>query len=181
MLQAELYIHAQPPTANLGAGPSASARAELGGNARNDEGMVFANNIARALLPVCRQVVVGQVVAGQTPVSRDYVAFENHQGGTWTSANVNPIEHQTRRRADGVGVCELDVRELQIPVVLSFADDHSQHLRHSVLYPLNASVAVWKAGACGKLGRSQQLIDSLWKLGAEQGVVVPEYGARAPP
>ena len=38
-------------------------------NAGNGEGMVFANNIVRALLSVCSQVAIGQVVAGQTLVS----------------------------------------------------------------------------------------------------------------
>ena len=45
-------------------------------NARNGEGMVFANNVVRALLPVCSQVAISQVVAGQTLVSRDCGAFE---------------------------------------------------------------------------------------------------------
>ena len=39
-------------------------------NARNVESMVFANNVARTLLPVCIQVAIGQVVAGQTLESR---------------------------------------------------------------------------------------------------------------
>ena len=55
----------------------------------------------------------------------------------------------------------LDVRELQIPVVLSFIDDHTLHLSHSVVHPLNASVTVWMVGACGKLAYSQQVVDSL--------------------
>ena len=129
--------------------------------ARSGEDMVFANNIARALLPVYRQVAVCQVVAGQTLVSHDSGAFENHQWETWKSAHVNLVGRQTRRRADRIGVCELDVRELQTPVVLSFVDDHSQHSGHSVVQPLNASVTVWMTGACVKIARCQQLIDSL--------------------
>ena len=54
-------------------------------NARNGEGMVFANNVVLALLSVCSQVAVGQVVTGQTLVSRDSGAFENRQGETWKS------------------------------------------------------------------------------------------------
>ena len=41
--------------------------------------MVFANNIVHALLSVCSQVAVGQVLAGQTMVSGDSGAFENRQ------------------------------------------------------------------------------------------------------
>ena len=54
-------------------------------NAGNGAGMVFANNIVRALLSVCSQVAIGQVVAGQTLLSRDSSAFENRQRETWKS------------------------------------------------------------------------------------------------
>ena len=80
-------------------------------NAGNGEGMVFANNIVRALLSVYSQVAVGQVFAGQTLVSRDSGAFENRQRETWKSTHVNLVGGQTRRRADRIVVCELDVRE----------------------------------------------------------------------
>ena len=88
-------------------------------NARNGEGMVFANNVVRALLPVCSQVAVGQVVTGQTLVSRDAGAFENREGDTWKSSHVNLVGRQTHRRGDRVVVRKLDVRKPQIPVVLS--------------------------------------------------------------
>ena len=122
---------------------------------------MFANEIVRVLLSVCSLVAVGQVVAGQTLVSQDSGAFESRQRETWKSTHVNFVGRQTRRRADRIVVCELDVMELQIPVVLSFIDDHSQHLKHSVVHPLNASVTVWMIGACGKLAHSQKLVDSL--------------------
>ena len=60
-------------------------------NAINGEGMVFANNIVRALLSVGSQVAIGQVVGGQTLVSRDSGAFENHQGETRKSTHVNLV------------------------------------------------------------------------------------------
>ena len=91
MLEAELYTHAQPPTANLGAGHSASARSKFWRSTGNGEGMVFANNIVPALLPVCSQVAMGQVVAGQTLVSRYSGAFENRQGETWKPTHVNLV------------------------------------------------------------------------------------------
>ena len=122
---------------------------------------MFANNIVRALQSVCSQVSVGQVVASQTLASRNFGVFENRQRETWESIHVNLIGRQTRRRTDRIVVCELDVTELQIPVVLSFVDDHSQHLSHSLVHPLNGSVTVWMIGACGKLTHSQKLVDSL--------------------
>ena len=104
---------------------------------------MFANNVVRALLlPVCGQVAIAQVVAGQTLVSRDSSAFQNRQGETWKSTHVNLVERQTRHRTDRTVISKLDVTELQIPVVLSFIDDHSQHLGHSMAHTLNASVAV---------------------------------------
>ena len=39
--------------------------------------MVIATNIVRALLSVCSQVAVREMVAGQTLVSRESGAFEN--------------------------------------------------------------------------------------------------------
>ena len=80
--------------------------------------MVFANNVVRALLPVCSQVATGQVVAGQTLVSRDSGPFENRQGETWESPHVNLVGRQSRCRANRIVVSELDVREPRIPVVL---------------------------------------------------------------
>ena len=85
MVEAELYPHAQPLTANLGVGRSASARAEVQRlTRRNNEGMVFANDVVRALLSVCSQIAIGQVVVAKTLVSHDAVAFEHRQmRGTW--------------------------------------------------------------------------------------------------
>ena len=71
------------------------------------------------------------------------------------------VEGQTRRRADRIIVCELDLRELPIPLVLAFKDDHSQHLGHGVVHPLNASVVVWIVEACGKFMDPQKLLNSL--------------------
>ena len=67
--------------------------------------MVFANNIVRVLLSVCSQAAIGQVVAGQTLVSRDSGAFENRQKKTWKSIHVNRVGRQTRHRADRIVVC----------------------------------------------------------------------------
>ena len=101
------------------------------------------------------------MVAGQTLVSRDSGAFENRQLETWKATDVNLVGGQFRRRADRLVVCELEVRELQIPVVLAFNDDHRQNLGHSVVNPLYASVTSWMIGACGKFAHSKKMVDSL--------------------
>ena len=72
MVEAELYTHAQPPVAKLGAG-----RKRVGGggvsavNTRYSEGVVCADKVVRALLSVGGQVEILQVVTGQTLVSQD--------------------------------------------------------------------------------------------------------------
>ena len=68
----------------------------------------------------------------------------------WTSLSARP--------ADGIVVSEFDARKMQVPIVLFFVDDHSQHLGHSVVHPLNVPLAVGITGACSKLARAQQLI-----------------------
>ena len=126
MVEAELCTHAQPPTANLGTGRSALARAEFRRLTRETVRAWCLRTIhVRALLSACSQVAVGQAVTAQTLGSRDSGAFENRRRVTWKSAHVNLVGGQTRRRADRAVVCELDVRKLQILVVVSFIDDHS--------------------------------------------------------
>ena len=71
------------------------------------------------------------------------------------------VGRQARRCADGIVVSEFDVRQMQVPIVLSLVDDHSQHLDHSVVHPLNAPVTVGMIEACSKLSHAQQLICSL--------------------
>ena len=93
MVEAELYVHAQPSTQNFGR----TQRVREGGisavNATIDECMVFANNVVRALQSVCSQVAIGQVVAGQTLVSRNSGGFENRERETWQSTRVNLFGH----------------------------------------------------------------------------------------
>ena len=105
---------------------------------RNGEGVVCSENVVRALLPVGGQVAIGQVITGQTLVSHDAIAVENRQGKPWESAHVDLVGRQTHRHADGVVASEFDVGKMQVPIVLSLVDDHSQHLGQSVVHPLNA-------------------------------------------
>lgn len=79
---------------------------------------------------------------------------------TWTSTHLNFIGVHARRSTDRIYICEFDVREVQIPVVVVFDDGHGQHLDHSLVHLLNASVTVGLVGACSKLARSRKLIHS---------------------
>ena len=67
------------------------------------------------------------------------------------SAHVDFVGRETRRRANVIVVSEFYVGQVQIPIVLSLVDDHSQHFYYSVVYPLNAPVTVGVIGACSKL------------------------------
>ena len=130
-------------------------------NTINGEGVVCADNVVRAFLPVGGQVAIGQVVTGQTLVSHDTSAIENRQWEPWGSAHVDLVGRQIRRRADGFVVSEFYVGQMQVPIVLSLVDDHNQRLGHSVVYPLNALATVGMIGAWSKLVHTQQLIYSL--------------------
>ena len=94
-------------------------------------------------------------------MSYDASAVENRQGEAWESAHVNHVGCKTRRRADGIFVSEFDVRQMQVPIVLSLVDDRSQHLGHSVVHQLNTPVTVGTIEACSKLAHAQQLVYSL--------------------
>ena len=69
-------------------------------NTANGEGVVCADNVVRALLPVGGQVSIGQVVTGQTLVSHDTSVVKNRQEEPWESAHVDLVGRQTCRRAD---------------------------------------------------------------------------------
>ena len=52
----------------------------------------------------------------------------------WTSLGTRPVAALTE-----FVVSEFHVGQMQVPIVLSFVDDHSQHLGRSVVYPLGIS------------------------------------------
>ena len=101
-------------------------------NTRTGEGVVRANNVVRGLLPIGGHVEIGQAVVGQTQMSHDAGVVENREGKTWESAHVNLARRQARRRADIISVRKFDVRQMRVPIVLSFVDYHSHHLDRSV-------------------------------------------------
>ena len=52
-------------------------------HASNSEGVVFANDIVRALLVVPGQVAVGEVVVGKALAAGDSSTLENREGEAW--------------------------------------------------------------------------------------------------
>ena len=104
------------------------------------------NSAICSLLSIGRHIPIGHVVAGQTLLPRNAGPVENCHRETWESAHVDLNGRQARLRADGIGVSEFDVRKMQVSVVLSLVDDHTQHLGHGVVHPLNAPVTVRMIG-----------------------------------
>ena len=96
MVEAELYIHAQPPTAKLGAGRNASVMAKFLRLTRETLRAWWARTKSFACFcqPVAKSII-GQVVAGQTLVPHDAGAntVRGRRGSlpTWTSLGARPI------------------------------------------------------------------------------------------
>ena len=97
-------------------------------NTRNGEGVVCAVNVVCSVWPHGGQITIAQVVAGQTPVSHDASAVENREGELWESARVGLVGRQTRSRDDEIAIRAFDVGQMQVAIVLSLVDDHSQYL-----------------------------------------------------
>ena len=49
---------------------------------------------------------------------------------------------------DGSVASKFHVWQMNIPVILLFIDDHSEHLSHGVIHALDAAVAVRMMGDC---------------------------------
>ena len=69
-------------------------------NTRNAGGVVCADNVVCALLPVGGQVAIDLLIAGETLVSNNASAVKTRQGDTGESARVDLVGRQTRCRAD---------------------------------------------------------------------------------
>ena len=73
-------------------------------------------------------------------------------------ARVNLVGGQASGGIDLIVVGELHVRQLRIPIVLTFVDDHSQHLGRCVVNALHTTAAAWMVGAGGDFCRTKKLI-----------------------
>ena len=71
---------------------------------------------------------------------------------------VNLFGGQANGGTDRIVVSELYVRQLRIPFVLAFVDDHSQHLGHCVVNALHTTDAAWMVGAGGDFSNINELI-----------------------
>ena len=95
--------------------------------------MLFANQRMRTPLTVGGEVAVFQVVAGEASVASGVVVFEDGEGKAGEAVHMHLIRGQRGAGADGIVVSKFHVRQVDVPVVLSFVDDHRQHLSHGVV------------------------------------------------
>ena len=80
------------------------------------------------------EVAVFQVMAGEALMVSGVVVFEDGEGKAGEAVhNMHLIRGQRGAGADGIVVSKFHVRQVDVPVVLSFVDDHRQHLSHGVV------------------------------------------------
>ena len=163
MVSAVLYIHAQPPAENLGTGHSASNEGGLAAaNASNGELVAFAEDLARALLATCRQVVVGEVVAGQALVTDNPSKLEIRERETRQPTHMNLVGSRTRGGVDRTVVRKFDVGGLFISVVLALTTIASVRAI-CVVDTFYLTVAVRVVGAGGISLNPKKLISGVRK------------------
>ena len=97
------------------------------------------------------------MVAGEALVDSGVVVFEDGEGEGREAVLTQLIRGQPRGNADGIVVSEFHVRQVDVPVVLSFVDDHRQHLSHGVVDALNATVTVGVVGARRDFSHAEEL------------------------
>ena len=92
------------------------------------------------------------------PLSRN---GRNHKKEARGPAHGNLAGGQASGGVDKIVAGELHVRQLSIPIVLAFVDDHSQHLGHCVVNALHTVFTAWIVGAGGDLSNTQKLMYSM--------------------
>ena len=118
-------------------------------HAGDSEGVLFANQRIRTPLTVGGEVAVFQVAAGEALVASGVAVFEDGEGGARKAVHMHLIRGQPCGGADGIVVSKFHVRQVDVPVVLPFVDDHRQHLSHGVVDALDAIVAIGMVALVG--------------------------------
>ena len=85
-------------------------------------------------------------------------AVENSKREARESAHVSLVGGQASGGAGRIEVGEVHARQLRIPIVLAFVDDHSQHLGHCMVNTLHTTVTAWMVGAGGDFSNTKKLI-----------------------
>ena len=87
-------------------------------------------------------------------MSADVDVVEDGHWEAGQSAHVDLVRCETCGGADSIIIRELDVWQVQVPVVLTFVHNHGNHLCHCVVDTLDTAVAVGVLCACGDFAHS---------------------------
>ena len=130
---------------------------------------MFANQRILTPLAACGEVSVFLVVTGEALAPSGVVVFEDCEGKSKAgeAVQMHLIRCQPGGGADGIVVRKFQVRQVDVPVVLSFVDDHRQHLSHGVVDALDATVAVGVVGTRCDFSHAEELVHGKRLLGAE--------------
>ena len=124
-----------------------------------------------AELAVRGEVAVFELVASETLVAAGVDVVEDGHWESRETVHVHLVRGQSRGGAHSVVVREFDVWQVEIPVVLTFVDDHGEHLSHCVVDSFDAPT-VGVVGARGDFAHTEALEDGDRELGAELKTVV---------
>ena len=85
----------------------------------NGESVLFAHNFIGALLPVAREVALGELIAIEALMDTTVRSLKDGEGEAWEASDVDFIRGEARSGADGVVIGVFDVGKVDVPVVLS--------------------------------------------------------------
>ena len=85
-------------------------------------------------------------------------AVENSEREVRAPAHVNLVGGQASGGTYRVVGGKPHVRQLRIPIILSFVDSRNQHLGHCEVNALHTTVATWTLGADGDFSSTKKLI-----------------------
>ena len=74
---------------------------------------------------------------------------------TRETVHVHLIRSETGCSTNRVVVGELDVGQVEIPIILTFVDDHGEHLSHGVIDAFDPTIAIWMIGAGSDLAHPE--------------------------
>ena len=111
------------------------------------DGVQFPDGAVGALLAGGGEIVIRKLVPVVALVSADVEGVKDGKGEARETIHVHFLGSKSGGCADGVVVCALNVRDLNITVILLFVADHGEHKGHGVVDALDTA-----AGA--RVGRS---------------------------
>lgn len=143
---------------NLSAGTTRQGNSEVVvsmGNAGGRSDIVMTDKVVSPLLPFSDKV---EVVTRERPWFPSHVVpVELCEREVRHTAQVGFARSEAGGGMDGVAVGGLDVKHVEIPVILPFVHKHGEHLGGSVAEAFHASISL------GVVGASAEFV-SAWKL-----------------